>query len=76
MVPVGDDGFYKKYPFFNRLNVPVGTYRNVDKPIPTPTSRGGDVHQHQGRPVGRRGVRPVEGCMGLFRRVDQDPPRR
>jgi TRAP transporter TAXI family solute receptor len=39
MIPVGDDGFYKKYPFFNKLNVPAGVYRNVDKPVPTPTSR-------------------------------------
>ena len=39
MIPVADDGFYKKYPYFTKLDVPVGTYRNVDKPIPTPTSR-------------------------------------
>ncbi|MBU4564129.1 MAG: TAXI family TRAP transporter solute-binding subunit [Desulfarculus sp.] len=39
MVPVADDGFYKKYPYFNKLDVPAGTYRNVDKPTPTPTSR-------------------------------------
>ncbi|MFH2127057.1 MAG: TAXI family TRAP transporter solute-binding subunit [Pseudomonadota bacterium] len=39
MVPVADDGFYKKYPYFNKLDVPAGTYRNVDKPVPTPTSR-------------------------------------
>ena len=39
MVPVADDGFYKKYPYFNKLEVPAGTYRNVDKPVATPTSR-------------------------------------
>ncbi|MCB2190832.1 MAG: TAXI family TRAP transporter solute-binding subunit [Deltaproteobacteria bacterium] len=39
MVPVADAGFYKKYPFFNKVDVPAGTYRNVDKPVPTPTSR-------------------------------------
>ncbi|MGD8563229.1 MAG: TAXI family TRAP transporter solute-binding subunit [Desulfarculaceae bacterium] len=39
MVPVGDDGFYKKYPFFTKRDVPPGVYRNVDKPVPTPTSR-------------------------------------
>ncbi|WP_052515033.1 TAXI family TRAP transporter solute-binding subunit [Dethiosulfatarculus sandiegensis] len=39
MVPVADDGFYKKYPFFNKVDVPAGVYRNVDKPVPTPTSR-------------------------------------
>ncbi|MCF8040805.1 MAG: TAXI family TRAP transporter solute-binding subunit [Desulfarculaceae bacterium] len=39
MVPVADDGFYKKYPFFTKLEVPAGTYRNVDKAVATPTSR-------------------------------------
>jgi TRAP transporter TAXI family solute receptor len=39
MVPVGDAGFYKKYPFFTKREIPAGTYRNVDKPVPTPTSR-------------------------------------
>ena len=39
MVPVGDDGFYKKFPFFTRREVPAGTYRNIDKAVPTPTSR-------------------------------------
>jgi uncharacterized protein len=39
MIPVGDEGFYKKYPYFTKRDVPVGTYRNVDKPVPTPTSR-------------------------------------
>jgi TRAP transporter TAXI family solute receptor len=39
MIPVGDEGFYKKYPFFTKMDVPAGTYRNVDKPVPTPTSR-------------------------------------
>ena len=39
MVPVGDEGFYRKYPFFTRREVPAGTYRNIDKPVPIPTSR-------------------------------------
>ncbi|MCB2225837.1 MAG: TAXI family TRAP transporter solute-binding subunit [Desulfarculaceae bacterium] len=39
MIPVGDAGFYKKYPFFTKRDVPAGTYRNVDKAVPTPTSR-------------------------------------
>ncbi|BEQ14525.1 TAXI family TRAP transporter solute-binding subunit [Desulfoferula mesophila] len=39
MIPVGDEGFYKKYPFFTKMDVPAGTYRNVDQPVPTPTSR-------------------------------------
>jgi len=39
MIPVGDEGFYKKYPFFTKREVPAGTYRNVDQPVPTPTSR-------------------------------------
>ena len=39
MIPVGDEGFYKKFPFFTRREVPAGTYRNVDKAVPTPTSR-------------------------------------
>ena len=39
MIPVADDGFYEKFSYFTKREVPVGTYRNVDKPIPTPTSR-------------------------------------
>lgn len=39
MVPVADDGFYKKFPYFTKMDVPAGTYRNVYQPVPTPTSR-------------------------------------
>jgi hypothetical protein len=39
MIPVADDGFYEKFPYFTKLEVPAGAYRNVDKPVPTPTSR-------------------------------------
>lgn len=39
MVPIADDGFYKKYPFFTKRSVPAGVYRNIDNPVPTPTSR-------------------------------------
>ncbi len=39
MIPVADEGFYKTYPYFTKRDVPAGTYRNVDEPIPTPTSR-------------------------------------
>jgi uncharacterized protein len=39
MIPVADDGFYKKFSYFTKRDVPVGTYKNVDKPVPTPTSR-------------------------------------
>jgi TRAP transporter TAXI family solute receptor len=39
MIPVADDGFYQKYPFFTKREVPAGVYRNVDMPVATPTSR-------------------------------------
>ncbi len=39
MIPIGDAGFYEKYPFFTMREVPAGTYDNIDKPVPTPTSR-------------------------------------
>lgn len=39
MIPVGDAGFYKAHPYFTRLEVPVGTYKGVDQPVATPTSR-------------------------------------
>ncbi|MBU4275478.1 MAG: TAXI family TRAP transporter solute-binding subunit [Proteobacteria bacterium] len=39
MIPVADEGFYKEYPYFTKMDVPAGTYRNVDKPVPTPISR-------------------------------------
>ena len=28
-------GFYKQYPYFAKLTVPAGTYKGVDKPIPS-----------------------------------------
>jgi TRAP transporter TAXI family solute receptor len=39
MIPVADEGFYKAHPYFTRLEVPVGTYKGVNQPIATPTSR-------------------------------------
>ncbi len=39
MIPVADAGFYKKYPYFTRREVPAGTYANLNQPVPTPTSR-------------------------------------
>jgi uncharacterized protein len=39
MIPVADDGFYEKYPYFTKMEIPLETYRNVDTPVPTPTSR-------------------------------------
>ncbi len=39
MIPVADQGFYQAHPYFTRLEVPVGTYKGVDQPIATPTSR-------------------------------------
>ena len=39
MIPVAEDGFYEKYSYFAKREVPTGTYRNVDNPVPTPTSR-------------------------------------
>ncbi len=35
MISLDDDGLYKKYPFFNKNVVPVGTYRGVDYPVTT-----------------------------------------
>jgi len=39
MIPMADNGFYQKYPFFTKRVVPAGVYRNIDTPVPTPTSR-------------------------------------
>ncbi|RKY00423.1 MAG: hypothetical protein DRP55_05780 [Spirochaetes bacterium] len=39
MIGVNDPGFYKKYPYFTKRYIPAGVYRNVNKPVPTPTSR-------------------------------------
>jgi TRAP transporter TAXI family solute receptor len=39
MVDLGADaeasGFYKKYPYFSKLAVPAGTYKGVDKDVPS-----------------------------------------
>lgn len=39
MIGVDDAGFYKKFPYYTKMDIPAGTYKNVDVPIPTPTSR-------------------------------------
>ncbi|MEJ2576967.1 MAG: TAXI family TRAP transporter solute-binding subunit [Gammaproteobacteria bacterium] len=30
-----DTGFFKKYPYFSRLSVPAGTYKGVDREVPS-----------------------------------------
>ncbi len=39
MIPVADEGYYKKYPYYTKTEIPAGTYKNVDQVILTPTSR-------------------------------------
>lgn len=39
MIPVGDDGYYKKFPFLTPYEIPAGTYENVDYPVTVPISR-------------------------------------
>lgn len=39
MIGVEDAGFYKKFPYYTKMEIPAGTYKNVDVPVPTPTSR-------------------------------------
>ena len=39
LVDLGDDalqsGFYEKYPYFSKLKVPAGTYKGVDRDVPS-----------------------------------------
>ena len=39
MIPVADQGFYEKFPYFTKRDVPAGTYKNINAAVPTPTSR-------------------------------------
>lgn len=39
MIPIADDGFYKKFPFYTRYEIPAGTYKGVDYPVFVPISR-------------------------------------
>lgn len=39
LLPVAEKGFYQKYPYFARRDIPPKTYRGMDAAIATPTSR-------------------------------------
>ena len=39
MIPIADDGFYKKFPFYTRYEIPAGTYKGIDYPVSVPISR-------------------------------------
>ena len=39
IISVNDEGFYDEYPYYTRMTIPADTYRGVDYPVDTPTSR-------------------------------------
>ena len=39
IIPIADAAFYTEYPYYTRLTIPAGTYKGVDYPVDTPTSR-------------------------------------
>ncbi len=39
IIPVLDENFYTDYPYYTKKTIPAGTYRGVDYPVTTPTSR-------------------------------------
>lgn len=39
IIPVLEENFYKEYPYYTKMTIPAGTYRGVDYPVTTPTSR-------------------------------------
>ena len=39
LIPIADSGFYTEYPYYTKLTIPAGTYKGVDYPVDTPTSR-------------------------------------
>ncbi|MBI9105695.1 MAG: TAXI family TRAP transporter solute-binding subunit [Spirochaetales bacterium] len=39
IIPIADAGFYTEYPYYTKLTIPPGTYKGVDYPVDTPTSR-------------------------------------
>ncbi|HOX31734.1 MAG TPA: TAXI family TRAP transporter solute-binding subunit [Spirochaetales bacterium] len=39
MIPIAEQGFYGKFPFYTRYTIPAGTYKGVDYPVDVPISR-------------------------------------
>lgn len=39
LIPVDSDSFYEEYPFFQKREVPAGTYRNIETAVNTPVTR-------------------------------------
>jgi len=39
MIPIADEGFYKKFPFYTKYTIPANTYKGVDYPVAVPISR-------------------------------------
>ena len=39
MIPISDDGFYQKFPFYTKYTIPANTYKGIDYPVPVPISR-------------------------------------
>lgn len=39
LIPVDSEAFYETYPFFQKMEVPGNTYRNIDGPVTTPVTR-------------------------------------
>jgi len=39
MIPIADEGFYKRFPFYTKYTIPANTYKGVDYPVAVPISR-------------------------------------
>jgi len=39
MIPIAEEGFYTKFPFYTKFTIPAGTYKGVDYPVAVPISR-------------------------------------
>jgi len=39
MIPIADEGFYKKFPFYTKYTIPANTYKGVSYPVAVPISR-------------------------------------
>jgi len=39
MIPIADEGFYEKFPFYTKYTIPADTYKGINYPVSVPISR-------------------------------------
>jgi len=39
MIPIADEGFYERFPFYTKYTIPADTYKGINYPVSVPISR-------------------------------------